>query len=97
MLVRKKSLAEEIAALDVMAFKTMVLPMTPMTLISRRSATKATTSLRWQKMVEREYRVPEPQTAQEFIGYYARRIAEAGEVARTVRGACAQGQGLLRK
>src|SRR5439155_26715940 len=30
-----------------------------------------------QKIVERDYKVPEPQTAQELIGYYARRIAEA--------------------
>jgi type III restriction enzyme len=29
-----------------------------------------------QKIVERNYKVPEPQTAQELIGYYARRIAE---------------------
>src|SRR5207245_7521779 len=28
-------------------------------------------------MVEREYQLSEPQTAQEVIGYYARRIAEA--------------------
>ena len=27
--------------------------------------------------MEREYTIPEPQTAQEVIGYYARRIAEA--------------------
>jgi type III restriction enzyme len=30
-----------------------------------------------QKIVERDYKVPEPQTAQELIGYYARRIAES--------------------
>ena len=29
-----------------------------------------------QKIVERDYKVPEPQTAQEVIGYYARRIAK---------------------
>src|SRR5208283_1858722 len=29
------------------------------------------------KEVERDYTFPEPQTAQEVIGYYARRIAEA--------------------
>lgn len=29
------------------------------------------------KLVERDYAIPEPQTAQEVIGYYARRIAEA--------------------
>ena len=30
-----------------------------------------------QKLIEREYSVPEPQTAEEVIGYYARRIAQA--------------------
>ena len=29
-----------------------------------------------QKLVEREYRIPEPQTAEEVISYYARRIAQ---------------------
>ena len=29
-----------------------------------------------QKLVEREYKIPEPQTAEEVIGYYARRIAQ---------------------
>jgi len=29
-----------------------------------------------QKLVEREYHIPEPQTAEEVIGYYARRIAQ---------------------
>jgi hypothetical protein len=29
-----------------------------------------------QKLVEREYSIPEPQTAEEVIGYYARRIAQ---------------------
>jgi len=30
-----------------------------------------------QKIVERDYTIPEPQTAQEVLGYYSRRIAEA--------------------
>ncbi len=29
-----------------------------------------------QKLIEREYKIPEPQTAEEVIGYYARRIAQ---------------------
>ena len=29
-----------------------------------------------QKLIEREYTIPEPQTAEEVIGYYARRIAQ---------------------
>src|SRR5260370_38416866 len=29
-----------------------------------------------QKMIERDYTIPAPQTAEEVIGYYARRIAQ---------------------
>jgi type III restriction enzyme len=29
-----------------------------------------------QKLIEREYQIPQPQTAEEVIGYYARRIAQ---------------------
>ena len=29
-----------------------------------------------QKLIERDYKIPEPQTAEEVIGYYARRIAQ---------------------
>ena len=39
--------------------------------------TRDTTSSRFRKEVERDYTIPEPQTAQEVIGYYSRRIAEA--------------------
>ena len=75
-LVRKKSLAEEIAALDVMGFSCPVLPF--------RSGDQAEKTFRYegydiitlQKEIEREYVMPEPQTAQEVIGYYARRIAQ---------------------
>ncbi len=76
-LVRKKSLAEEIASLDVMAFQTMLLPLTaddPNNKTFRYEGHDIITLL---KIVERDYKVPEPQTAQELIGYYARRIAEA--------------------
>ncbi len=40
------------------------------------SATRATTSSRCRKLIERDYTIPEPQTAEEVIGYYARRIAQ---------------------
>jgi type III restriction enzyme len=73
---RKKSLAEEIASLDVMGFKCPVLP--------KRSDDKKAQVFRYegydiitlQKLIERDYRIPEPQTAEEVIGYYARRIAQ---------------------
>jgi type III restriction enzyme len=75
-LTRKKSLAEEIAGLDVSAFNSPVLP--------RKLDDKAAKSFRYegydlitlQKLIEREYTIPEPQTAEEVIGYYARRIAQ---------------------
>jgi type III restriction enzyme len=76
-LIRKKSLAEEIAGLDVMAFQTMLLPLTPDDPNMRTFRYEGHDIITLQKIVERDYRVPEPQTAQELIGYYARRIAEA--------------------
>lgn len=74
-LARKKSLTEEIAALDVTTFQCPVLP--------RKQDDKAAEEFRYegydlvslQKVVERDYTIPAPQTAEEVIGYYARRIA----------------------
>lgn len=75
-LVRKKSLADEIAALDVHTFKCPVLPL--------RADDKAAETFRYegydiltlQKELDREYTIEQPQTPQEVIGYYARRIAQ---------------------
>jgi type III restriction enzyme len=75
-LTRKKSLAEEIAELDVGALNCPVLP--------RKQDDPAAKTFRYegydiitlQKLVEREYHIPEPQTPEEVIGYYARRIAQ---------------------
>ncbi len=75
-LVRKKSLAEEIATLDVMSFQSMLLPLTPDDPNNKTFRYEGHDIITLQKIVERDYRVPEPQTAQELIGYYARRIAE---------------------
>jgi len=74
-LVRKKSLAEEIAALDVKA------PNPPVPL---RFDEKDAQDFRYegydvismQKLIDREYKIPAPQTPEEVIGYYARRIAQ---------------------
>jgi type III restriction enzyme len=76
-LVRKKSLAEEIASIDVMTFQTMLLPLTPDDPNNKTFRYEGHDIITLQKIVERDYKVPEPQTAQELIGYYARRIAEA--------------------
>ncbi len=75
-LQRKKSLAKEIAALNVSSFHCPVLP--------RKQDEKAAQDFRYegydlitlQRVIERDYTIPAPQTAEEVIGYYARRIAK---------------------
>jgi type III restriction enzyme len=76
LLVRKKSVADEIAALDVMSFACPVLPKTREDHAARTFRYEGKDIITLEKIVEREYAIPEPQTAQEVIGYYARRIAE---------------------
>jgi type III restriction enzyme len=76
-LVRKKSLAEEIAGLEVMGFQSIVLPMSDDDPRSKTFTYEGYDIITLKKEFEREYTIPEPQTAQEVIGYYARRIAEA--------------------
>jgi type III restriction enzyme len=76
-LVRKRSLAEEIAGLEVMAFQSIVLPMSEDDPRSKTFTYEGYDIITLKKEFEREYTIPEPQTAQEVIGYYARRIAEA--------------------
>ncbi len=76
-LVRKKSLAEEIAALEVMAFNSIVLPKSEDDPRSKTFTYEGYDIITLKKEFEREYTIPDPQTAQEVIGYYARRIAEA--------------------
>jgi len=76
-LVRKKSLAEEIAGLDVMALQSIVLPMTEDDPVAKTFRYEGYDIITLKKEFEREYTIPEPQTAQEVIGYYARRIADA--------------------
>lgn len=59
-------------------------PCSPPTVLPRKQDDPAAKTLRYegydiitlQKLVEREYHIPEPQTAEEVIGYYARRIAQ---------------------
>ena len=76
-LVRKKSLAEEIAALEVLSFQTIALPKSEADPRSKTFRYEGYDILTLKKEFERDYAIPEPQTAQEVIGYYARRIAEA--------------------
>jgi type III restriction enzyme len=74
-LARKRSLADEIAALDVPA------PVPP---LPRKLDDKEAQQFKYegidlvtlQKLFERDYHISAPQTAEEVIGYYARRIAQ---------------------
>jgi type III restriction enzyme len=75
-LTRKKSLAEEIAEMDVSKFKCPVLPRKQDDAAAKKFRYEGYDIITLQKMVEREYTIPQPQTAEEVIGYYARRIAQ---------------------
>jgi len=75
-LIRKKSLAEEIAGLNVMGFSTILLPLTAEDKERGTFRYEGYDIITLERLVERDYQMPEPQTAQEVIGYYARRIAE---------------------
>jgi len=79
-LVRKRSLAEEIAALDVgsLRFPTITVRANAETL--RKFQYEAIDVVTFQKLIDREYVIPEPQTAEEVVGYYARRIAEQAKL-----------------
>ncbi len=75
-LVRKKTLADEIASLDVMSFQTILLPLSSDDPKNKTFRYEGYDIITLQKEMEREYKIPEPQTSQEVIGFYARRIAE---------------------
>ncbi|MFN0175504.1 MAG: DEAD/DEAH box helicase family protein [Saprospiraceae bacterium] len=77
LLGRKKSLADEIAAIDVRAFKTAVLPFKGKEIEDAKSFIyEGRDILTDEKLLEREYAIPPAQTPEEVIGYYARRIAQ---------------------
>ena len=76
-LVRKRSLAEEIAALDVNALEHPPLPLKQSSSEAQTFLYEGRDILTLEKLVEREYVIPNPQTAGEVIGFYARQIAQA--------------------
>ena len=91
-LTRKKSLAEEIGELDVKGFDCPVLPTeTGRTPRRRPSAIEGYDIITLQKLVEREYKIPEPQTAEEVIGYLRAPHRAGREAAVAVCGAGAEG------
>jgi type III restriction enzyme len=74
-LVRKKSLAEEIASLDVMSLKVNPLPLRQAGVVAEKFIYEGRDILTDELLLQREYTIPSAQTSQEVIGYYARRIA----------------------
>jgi type III restriction enzyme len=61
----------------VIAFQSIILPMSEDDPRSKTFTYEGYDIITLKKEFEREYTIPEPQTSQEVIGYYARRIAEA--------------------
>jgi type III restriction enzyme len=75
-LTRKKSISEEIAALDVMSFPSPVFPKKDQSKEAQHFRYEGYDFITLKKEIEREYKIPEPQTAEEVIGFYARKIAQ---------------------
>jgi type III restriction enzyme len=75
-LARKKTLAEEIAALDVQKMDCPVLPRKKDDLAAQQFHYEGYDIITLQKEIERDYTIPEPQTAEEVISYYAKRVAQ---------------------
>ena len=74
-LARKKSLADEIAGIDVSKIKVPTLPRKQGDTVAKAFRYEGYDILTLEKMVERDYSIPEVQTSQEVISYYAKRIA----------------------
>lgn len=77
LLSRKKSIAEEISLIDVMKFNTNILPFRSDEIHdTKKFIYEGRDILTDEKLLEREYSIPHAQTAEEVIGYYARRITQ---------------------
>jgi len=68
--------AEEIDALDVKRMDCPVLPKKEGDTAAQQFHYEGRDIITLQKLVERDYTIPEPQTAEEVISYYAKRVAE---------------------
>jgi type III restriction enzyme len=75
-LARKKTLAEEIEALDVAQMDSPRLPKKEGDAAAQTFHYEGHDIITLEKLVERDYAIPEPQTAEEVISYYAKRIAQ---------------------
>ena len=74
-LERKRSLAEEIAAIDVSRIHTPRLPKKQGDAAAEAFHYEGYDIITLEKLIEREYTIPEVRTAGEVISYYAKRIA----------------------
>ncbi len=75
-LVRKKTLAEEIATLDISAMSCPQLPRKADDVAIKTFRYEGYDLISLEKLIERNYTLPEVQTSQEVISYYAKRIAQ---------------------
>ena len=75
-LARKKTLAEEIAGIDVSKLVSPRFPKKEGDTAAQQFHYEGVDIITLEKLVEREYTIPEPQTAEEVISYYAKRIAQ---------------------
>jgi type III restriction enzyme len=75
-LARKKTLAEEISGIDVSKLVSPRLPRKEGDAAAQQFHYEGVDIITLQKLIERDYTIPEPQTAEEVISYYAKRIAQ---------------------
>jgi type III restriction enzyme len=75
-LARRRTLAEEIAAIDVSKLQSPKLPKKENDATAKTFQYEGIDIISLQKVIEREYTIPEPQTSEEVISYYAKRIAQ---------------------
>jgi len=75
-LVRKRTLASEIASLDVTKFDSPPIPLHGESAEAKTFRYLGYDLLTLEKLVDRRYYLPEPQTSQEVIAYYSKRISE---------------------
>lgn len=75
-LMRKRTLADEIAALDVSKLACPPLPMKLGSEEAKAFRYEGYDIITMEKLLEREYKIPEPQTSQEVISFYAKKIAQ---------------------
>lgn len=75
-LVRKRSIAEEVAALDVLAFRHQPLPLKKGSKEAQTFLYEGKDILTLETLVSKEYEIQGPQTAGEIISFYAKLIAQ---------------------